>query len=413
MDRREYSKNSNMVTLLICLIVFSITFLIYFLTKEVSNPYNNFIVLADAFLNGRLYLTEDLTWMELIHIGDKHYVVPPPMPAILSLPAVAFWGASTSQMVISIFFGSLNVALAYLVTKKITHNIKVQIWTTIMFGLGTIHWWVAISGSVWTFSQTISVTFMFIAILLTLNYRNSFLIGLSIGAFYWSRLTTILSLPFFLIYTYDRWYQSLNHKNIFSRLNIRFLFCMGLGIAIFIILNGLYNFARFGTPIDVSYYLIPEIFQERWYEKGIFDITYIPRHLKVIFLNLPVFIKEFPYMIPNWDGLAIWITTPAFIYAYKAGIRDKLALGCWVSIGLIALVNFSHGSWGFVQFGYRFAVDFYPFLFLLTVKGIGNEIRWHHKALIIFGILINLWGVLIIQQYGWSAINEMIVRATS
>ena len=65
-----------------------------------------------------------------------------------------------------------------------------------------------------------------------------------------------------------------------------------------------------------------------------------------------------------------------------------------------AVSGLSHGTWGFTQFRYRFAVDFYPFLFLLTVKGIGNEIKWHHKILIIIGILVNLWGVLIIQRFG-------------
>ncbi len=153
--------------------------------------------------------------------------------------------------------------------------------------------------------------------------------------------------------------------------------------------------------------MIPEIFEEPYYQKGIFDITYIPRHLYIIFIKLPDFIEYPPFVIPNLDGLAIWITTPAFIYAFKAGIRNKLSLACWVSIILIAFVNFSHGTWGFVQFGYRFALDFYPFLFLLTVVGIGDEIKWHHKVLIIIGILVNTWGILIIQKYGWVELTMM------
>lgn len=411
MPTKEYEGKPNKQTVLICLIFFAITFVIYFLTKEADpTPYNNFILLADAFLNGRLYLAQDAPWLELVHLGNKHFVVPPPMPAIISLPAVALWGLSTDQTLISIFFGSLNVSLAYLVAKTITKNIKVQIWTTIMFGFGTIHWWVATSGSVWTFSQTLSVTFLFVAILLTLNKYHPLLIGLSLGASYWSRLTTILSLPFFLIYTYERWYKPFSLRNIVRVVNIRFLFFLGLGVGLFVVLNALYNFARFGTPFDISYYLIPGIFEEALYQKGIFDITYIPRGLNAIFLRLPELIQEAPYIIPNENGLAIWITTPAFIYAFRAGIKNKLSLGCWVSIILIALVNFSHGTWGFAQFGYRFAVDFYPFLFLLTVRGIGNDIKWHHKVLILLSIVVNLWGVLIVHEYGWYEINELLIK---
>ncbi len=136
------------------------------------------------------------------------------------------------------------------------------------------------------------------------------------------------------------------------------------------------------------------------------------RHLGIIFLKLPNYVGEFPYLVPNWNGLAIWITTPAFIYAFRAGIKNKLALGCWVSILVIALVNFAHGTWGFTQFGYRFAVDFYPFLFLLTVKGIGDEMRWHHRVLILFGILVNLWGVVLIKIYSWPEIIKLLPSAT-
>ena len=388
--------------LILALFFFLLTFVVYYLKGEGgATPYNNFVRLADAFLKGRLHFVTDVSWLELVPLEGKHYVVPPPLPAILILPVVAIRGLSTNQTLISIFFGSINVSLAYVVAKTLTQNRGVQIWSTVMFGFGTIHWWVATAGGVWTFSQTISVTFLFIAILLTLNKNHPFLIGLSLGASYWTRLTTILSLPFFLIYTHDRWYKPFNIHNILNRINIRFLFFFGLGIAIFIFLNAIYNYARFETPFDISYYLIPGILEEPWYQKGIFDISYIPRHLKVIFWGLPQLIDEYPYIVPSWNGMAIWITTPAFIYAFRAGIRNKLSVGCWLSIILIALVNFSHGTWGFSQFGYRFAVDFYPFLFLLTVKGIGDNIKWHHKILIILGIIVNLWGVLWIHKFGW------------
>jgi len=393
------SRNSTNLTIITCLAFFWAACLIYYLTRESdSSPYNNFVLLADAFLQGRLYLTEDRWWLELVHMGNKHFVVPPPLPAVLMMPAVAIWGLATSQTLIAIFFGSLNVSLAYLVARSLTQNRAVQIWSTVMFGFGSIHWWVSTTGGVWTVSQTISVTFLFIAILLTFHNRHPLLIGLSVGASYWSRLTTVLSLPFFLIHSYDSWYTR-NAKDMLRRFNLKYLFFLGLGVGVFILLNAAYNYARFGTPFDMSYYLIPDIFEELWYKKGIFDITYIPRHLIVIFFGFPKLIDAFPYIIPSTNGLAIWITTPAFIYAFNAGIRNKLAIGCWVSVALIAFVNFCHGTWGFSQFGYRFAVDFYPFLLILTIIGIGDRIRWHHIVLIIFGIVVNFWGVLTLTQF--------------
>lgn len=402
MEQDNTGRDSLKTVLLIFLITFALSFVVYLLTTEDHpTPFNNFVRLADAMLHGRLYLTHDVSWLEIAPFNGRYYIVPPPLPAILMLPVVAVFGLSTDQTLISIFFGSLNVSLAYLTARAVSKSISVQLWTAAMFGFGTIHWWVATAGGVWTISHTISVTILFIAILLTLNKVRAFYTGLALGASYWTRLPTILSLPFFVAMYSDEWYRRGENSNILKRINLRPLIWLGAGTGIFILLNASYNILRFGTPFDISYYLIPGILDEPWYREGIFDITYIPRHLKVIFGGFPRFIGEFPYVTPSWNGMAIWITTPAFVYSFFAGIRNRLAVGCWLSILLIALVNFCHGTWGFSQFGYRFAMDFYPFLFLLTVRGIGDEIKWEHKTLILIGILINLWGMLWINKFGW------------
>ncbi|OGE24475.1 MAG: hypothetical protein A3J42_02635 [Candidatus Dadabacteria bacterium RIFCSPHIGHO2_12_FULL_53_21] len=402
MEQRVTDRGSIKTALFLFLAIFALSFAVYFLTREDSpTPFNNFVRLADAFLHGRLYLTSDVSWLEIAPFDGKYYIVPPPFPAFLILPVVAVFGLSTNQTLISIFFGSLNVSLAFLAARALSKSRSVQLWTAAMFGFGTIHWWVATTGGVWTFSHTVSATLLFAAILLTLYKSRPFFTGAALGASYWTRLPTILSLPFFVAMYADEWYRRGGDPSLYKRVNLRPLIWLGAGTGIFILLNTGYNMLRFNTPFDISYYLIPGILDEPWFQKGIFDFSYIPRNLKVIFGGFPKFIDGFPYVTPSWSGMAIWITTPAFIYALFAGIRNKLAIGCWLSILLVATANFCHGTWGFSQFGYRFAMDFYPFLFLLTVRGIGNDIRWHHKVLISIGILVNLWGVLWINKFGW------------
>jgi hypothetical protein len=393
---------SNKTILLVAVAMAVVSFVIYFFTTNGQpTQFNNFVLLADAILNGRLHLYENLTWIELAHYNGRYFIVPPPVPAILILPVVAITGLDTNQTLLSYLFGSINVSLAFLAARCITRSIKVQIWTAVMFGFGTIHWWVAANGGVWMFSHVISVTFLFIAIILSFKKAHPLLPGLSLGAAYWTRLPTILGFPFFMAMYLDEWYKRGSTKSIIRKINLKPLVYMGFGAGIFVVFNAIYNYARFDTPFDVSYYLIPGILEEYWYAEGIFDLSYIPRHLKIIFGRLPNFSNEFPYITPSWNGLAIWITTPAFIYAFFAGIRNRIAIGCWLSIVLIALVDFCHGTWGFTQFGYRFALDFYPFLFLLTVKGIGDKIRWYHITLIVIGIIVNLWGVLWTYKFGW------------
>jgi hypothetical protein len=130
-------------------------------------------------------------------------------------------------------------------------------------------------------------------------------------------------------------------------------------------------------------------------------LSYIPYHLRVLFLEPPVFMNTWPYVIPSKIGLSILITTPAFIFALFAGIRSRLSLACWSAILPTAFLIFIKSGTGWTQFGYRYALDFYPFLLLLTLRGIGRELKWYHKALIIAGVLVNLWGVLFINKFEW------------
>jgi len=52
-----------------------------------------------------------------------------------------------------------------------------------------------------------------------------------------------------------------------------------------------------------------------------------------------------------------------------------------------------HADPGGAQFGFRYAQDFYPFLFLLTVRGLGGRISFEAWVAIAIGVLINVWGM--------------------
>jgi len=147
MENLHPGNDGRRFTVIAFFLIFAISFAVYYLTNEGGpTAYNNFVHLADAFLHGRLYLLKDITWIELAAYKGKYYIIPPPMPAILILPFVAIFGLSFNQTLASIVLGSLNVSLAFLTVRSLTKSLSVQFWTTLMFGFGTIHWWVATAG---------------------------------------------------------------------------------------------------------------------------------------------------------------------------------------------------------------------------------------------------------------------------
>jgi hypothetical protein len=172
-------------------------------------------------------------------------------------------------------------------------------------------------------------------------------------------------------------------------------------VAAALVLNGVYNWIRFGTIADVANAWRPGILQEPWFEHGLFHPSYIARHLALLLAKLPVFVAHPPYLLVPWTGLAIWVSTPAFVCALSAP-RSRETAAAWLGIGAVLLVVFMYGNPGISQFGYRFAADIYPLLFLLTARGMRGRVSRLGAALIAASVLVNVWGVMW-QRFGWIA----------
>ena len=373
----------------ILLLIF--TFVIYLITSSGSTPYDYFVRLADSFLKGRYYLIDNPGWLnELIPLdGNKYAVVYPPGPALILMPFVYFFGDKFPQQMMAHLLGAglavITAQIAFLKSKKNSHFV----WFFLLAAFGNILWFLSSNGSVWYLGQVAGAFFLTATIFESLKNKRPLFVSVFFGMAILSRLQTILALPLIIFL----------NKNNLSKKNILF-YLIPLGILM--ILYGYYNEVRFDSFFQTGYSLIPGVLDEPWYSKGIFHLSYIKNNLRVMFTSLPIFKSEFPYITPSWGGLSILITTPAFIYLLLAKLKEKENLFAWISLLLVALITFSHGGTGFTQFGYRYAVDFYPIIFLLLANSLkGKNLKWHHWLLLIICIIVNLWGVLWINKFGW------------
>jgi hypothetical protein len=345
-------------------------------------------------LDGRIHLTESPPWLnELIPLDGKYYVVFPPMPAIISIPFVFVLGDKFEQQFLAHMLGAGIAILTYLLAIKIRKNKSIALWMLLLSGFGTIIWFMSANGSVWYTGQLSAVFFLMASINEIFGKKRPLVVGLLFGAAYLSRihiLFAVLPICFFLI-----------KGQIFKMNNLKNIALIALGLSPFVLFNALYNFARFGVWWDKGYALIPGVLDEPWYEFGLVHPSYIPRHLKVMFTALPVFQKDFPYILPSLAGLATWITTPAFVFSLFAPIKKLAVRISIVAMLLISIPIFMHGTTGFAQFGYRYILELYPFIFLILIHALPDKLRSWHWALLLISILVNLWGVLWINKFGW------------
>ena len=161
--------------IVIASLFFMLAFVIYYLTGEGgATPYHYFAPLAEAFLEGRIYLLDKPAWLnELLPVDGKYYVIYPPVPAVLLIPQILIFGPDANQTLASVFWGSLSVSVVYFLMRRISNNIRLQIWMTLLFGFGTIFWYLTSLGKAWFFAHVTSFFFLTLAVLETFGKKTS------------------------------------------------------------------------------------------------------------------------------------------------------------------------------------------------------------------------------------------------
>jgi hypothetical protein len=372
-------------------IVGVLTAVIYAVSMGEATPFDHYVLLADAFLHGRIELINPPPHLEVSVVGGHYYVIPPPGPALLVLPYVAVRGLMANQTLASCVVGGLGAGLGVLFASRLAPARRDYLWLGALQAFGTIMWFLSAHGSTWYFAHVVAVSALTLSMWETLGARRPIVIGFGIAAAYLSHQPTILTTPFFVLATMPRWAPQ--GWRAWRRFDVGYLIRLVGPIAVATGLNSAYNYVRFGTVADVANVYRPNIFNEPWFDRGLFSLSYIPRHLSIVFRDVPRFISTPPYLPVPWTGLAIWVTTPAFVYALRARWNLETA-AAWVGIVLVSLVVMSFGATGITQFGYRLATDFYPLLCLLTFRGMGPRPSIWAKGLIALSILVNAWGVI-------------------
>jgi len=331
------------------------------------------------------------------------------MPALVLVPFVALLGPEVDQARVSILFGALNVALAWWVGLGMGTRRSTALVLAIVFGVGSITWYSAQAGTAWHIAHVLSLTFALGAIGLALRGGPPLVIGLLVAAMGLCRLPMFLAAPFFLAYLLYRAGRPASEASGFGlpgdpawqairRIAPRRLLVLGtgfaLGLGVPLVLFGIYNAARFGSPLEMGYAMIPGLLDEWQYQSGFFSVANIPRKAYAMFLSAPVEVQTFPWIQSRpLGGLSIILTTPIFLWAILARRRDLFTIGAWTSVALIIIPVLLHADPGGEQFGFRYAQDVYPFLFVLVHRALATGIHLEAWLAIGIGLVVNAWGM--------------------
>jgi len=243
------------------------------------------------------------------------------------------------------------------------------------------------------YGETVAVFFMLLALNLAVRRLWPAAAGLALGLAAGARVPTGLALPALLALFGDGWRPTRPQALVLA------------GIIVPALAIGWYNAARFGSPLDFGYAHIPHgdagllITDEPWFTEGLMSVTYIPRHLEVMFLRFFDIVGEAPFLRPNTTGLSLVVTAPFLFWSLAA--RGRWVPVLWLSVLLVLIPDMMWGTWGFAQFGYRRILDVVPILLLLLGIAFRERIGWAPRATIVAGIAVHAYGIYVWNVLGF------------
>jgi hypothetical protein len=403
-----FHKNKKMVrldTIFTCVGLFVGTFVLYLQTAILigwinKTTYSFFDLLAEQFVQGKLYLENPPYTHDLTLYKGKWYAPMPPLPAILLMPFAYFVGAEgISTSYLSMLVSASNGVLLFLILKEMNLRkwIKLSqsgiIALVILFLFGTPHLWLGISGRGWYFSQILTAFFLALAIYAALRSWSAWWVGAFVAVAMTARPTALMTWPFVLAIAM----QILKENQEEVELRRVFQWSAKTIVPIALAVTGLltYNYLRFENFLDFGYVTVnagPEIVHnvQTW---GTFSAHFIPINLSVMFFKLPFWNPggQWP-ILPSATGMSIFLTTPALIYLFRRYSKDWWVIGAWSAVFFSAALLSLYHNTGAHQFGYRYILDFLVPLIALLAVGLGKKIPWHFLLLVFASIAINLYG---------------------
>lgn len=385
---------------------------IYWLSnRNFDAQHGDFFYLADALLHGRTWFDPNslppgaIGQNDVIPIDGRWYVPFGPFPAIFFMPLVAMFGPVTADQ----WETGINAALAaadvglgwWLLGRLGVRSLVDRFWLVALLGFSTQIWWVTTRGGVWHTGHLIA-TMLTLACLIELwGSRRAWLIGLMAGAAFLSRAPVAFAVPFYalllageVVWEPRRWPW-------------RAWIGLAAGVLPSIVFFFWYNDARFGSPLESGYALatLPPWLEELR-QQGLFSIVHVPMNLNYLLIHPPMPIPDPPFLQPDGYGMSILITSPGLLYAVRAPWRESRVW--WLAGAAIAVLipTLLYYGGGWLQYGYRYALDSIPFVFALcglaaarderireTVGLGGPGIGPGWRLLIVFGLIVGVGGV--------------------
>jgi hypothetical protein len=412
--------------------------------------YNHFVYLADGWLHGRLALEgpppneNDWAKVDLLKLKDGRelrgtygsrtggptdrfyplrgpsftvpesdiagrswirYVSFPPFPAVLMVPFVAIWRLRFNDVLFTALWAGLNPALLFLLLRDLRRRglsrreVGDDLWLTALFGVGSVYYFCSVVGQVWFTAHVIAVTLSIGYAWASLDAARPTLAGLCLVLGYATRPSLGFAFPLFLLEAVrvSGGWPALRTREGWRALAPR-LVRLGIPVAVIGAVLLWHNQARFGDPFEFGHRYLNVQWQDRISRFGLFNYHFLSRNLAAALVLLPRIMARAPFVKISQHGMSLLVTSPNLAYTVMPQERNHLTRPLWLTIAAVAIPSLLYQNSGYVQFGYRFSLDYMPYFVMLLAIGNRRFTRLF-KGLVVVAFGINLFLAITFDRY--------------
>ncbi len=356
------------------------------------SDYDSYTRQAQSWWEGRTYLPENVTWLELAEYNGHYYVSFPPFPSVVQFLLVPFFGLNTPDNLINTLFGLGAFVIVYrLLMRKGVSGLNATV-IALLFTLGSNLFYLSATGWVWFSAQTQGFFFSALAVLLMDSRKKAVwaFAFLCLGIAFACRPFNVVYAPLLLYLLYLRINDGRSVVVTLVRCIPYVLPLAAMGLAV-----AFYNYARFGSLFEFGHNYLPEFQAEDQ-----FGLKYIlPNFLEV--LKLPGSADTF---WPQYNGTLFFLVNPAYVLVAVSLARGRFSAKKLIYVLCLLvhiLVTLSHRTMGGWQFGSRYLVDMLPFMLVI----VGDDAIYKEDikkrssvalplTLAVIGIVVNVWGAI-------------------
>jgi hypothetical protein len=355
--------------------------------------------------------------------GDTWYVSFPSFPAVVMLPFVALHGYQFNDTSFGVFTGALAVALFYALLRFLAKEGETEkdrnenIALALILAFGTLFFYCAIRGEVWFSAEVMGVALTCLYARNAVRAHRPVLAGLFFSMATLTRTPLVFAGLFFVL---EALCPGPNRREQLQALAshwkpaARKLGLFAAGAAPLAVLAAAYNLYRFGSLGEFGHaFLYNNRVNADIDRYGLFSFVhfvhptrnfevifpYLPRNFEAAFLKLPKVSLDPLQLGYDPHGMSLLLTLPLLVFLFIPKKTPRLHLPLWLTVAVCALPGLFYQNTGYMQFGFRFSLDYTPYLLLLFAIG-GWPLR--HRAVmaaVALGVLVNFWGAVAFRGY--------------